>query len=348
MSNPEIPVTCANCGHAFLAQAKHAGTEVSCPECSNPTAVPAAAESAAELAPPPATLKAPRRRPTKPTPLKRPPPTSLMPKKASTDAETTPRSQEGSSAAESEADPVEEGTPATPPPVAKKTSPLHTKPKCPECGRSMEKDTVICLNCGYDLRGEVPATKPTMVSEPKTSRPIAPILVAVILVCSAAFYIFGMKKGPAPSPPAGESAPPENPAAEPAPFDPASAPAPAEEPATGETSQSENPDAPSQEIVPVEDSAVSAERQRVIDRLDAQQPLFVAGDVTLLRTQDGTVYRGKIIEINDTAVRLYYQGSEGEVPIRALTPRSRSQIDPAFREQLIEELTKREQDREAE
>lgn len=325
---PIIEVTCMDCGHRFEVPRSATSRETICPQCGKTVPIGEAANSPTGAAPTvkPGVLK----------PLKTKTPKPIFPRaqrhELAAEADEPEPAEAGQDPGEPESD--EAAEPDAPPAAAesRKTFPgkrkadLKTRPRCPECGASMGLDAVVCVQCGYDRRGPQAAGPVPAVAAGKRRLPMPAILAIVLLAVAAIGYALFLKRppaaaGPEPAGPA-EPAPASPPVVEPepAPETPAAAaPAPAEaEPAA--------PAAPEE----------PESRRQVRARLDAQYPLLRPADPARLVTRDRATFNGKIIEVTESAVRLYYQGSESEIPLGLLMPESRAQVDPAYREQMID------------
>jgi hypothetical protein len=276
-------------------------------------------------------------------PMANPPRAPLEPKPAPAPAAEPPPAAPETAAAPRPADPEPETPiqPAAAPRRSKLKGELKTRPRCPECGASMDEGAVVCMHCGFDQR--VPEEPEVQAPPPRKPLPVVPIAagLAVVAVLFAAFHFLG-GSGEEDAPPAVSEPPPmeeSDPFAEEDPdwLAPPVTPAPAaEEPIAEEaTAAVEEPSpppavAPGPAPRPLDPAAQAA--AEVQARLDAEFPLLQIDDMAAIRLDDGSGLRGRIVNINAQRVSIRVSGTVRDISLERLDHTSRLRIDPLYRD----------------
>lgn len=184
---------------------------------------------------------------------------------------------------------------------------------CPLCGRTVAKDAVLCVFCGYDFA----TGKRVVRARPKKSYAWLVALVVLLAAIVAAWWWFGHR--------------------------------PPMEQAREWTAQVEEVVAEKfeavQQVVAEKKALAEQRREKMREELrrkfEAAEPMWVAGNNVVLRRRTGVVTRGKLVGVDgrDGVQFVVVEEEDGErveVPMKALDAQSRRRIDAEFREKWVE------------
>jgi hypothetical protein len=79
----------------------------------------------------------------------------------------------------------------------------------------------------------------------------------------------------------------------------------------------------------------AAERAGLVEKMDRLHPLYAEGEQVALRTTDGIVHRGVLVEKTEEAVVLADGDEKTTLELAELDTPSRSRCDPTYRERYI-------------
>lgn len=351
--------TCPDCGHSFTPDAASPEGVVACPNCTKPVSVPKPVSTASEPKKARASLGKPLAKPS-PKPVAAPPPQS----------EPVSEPPPASKATVSLADEPEPPEPAAPPPAAESSearpkASLRTRPKCPECGNTMEDNAVICVRCGYTSQDEEAAAA-SAAPAPRRRLPIRNVAIGIVALAACVLgYHFLVGPGDEP----GDDDPfdatsdlaviddplaDEEPTwlAEPKPEPELEAASPVTE--TTADPEPEPEPQPEMPVIPTPDPALELpedplERATVVvaAEMESRFPMLQIDDMAAIRLDDGTGLRGRIVDINPRRVSIRVAGGVlvRDIRLDRLHNTSRVRVDPVYREAFQEHYVQQEHQR---
>jgi hypothetical protein len=225
---------------------------------------------------------------------------------------------------------------------------------CPGCGKPLAVGSIICVECGYDMRSR----RRIRAAGERMPSPI--VLLGVLigaLAAAAVLYVRWKNDGTHPAPPPATAAQPPAAITEhrvadsPADAAPAGEAPASVEPATAtaEATVTETSAEPASSGVNAESAAENTEEDwaelaaRHLARLraeaDRRSPMFELGKAVELRLTNGLVRRGIFRGLDGSALLLEAEERES-IPLDKLDRNTRLRVDSAYRERYLEYLTR--------
>lgn len=211
--------------------------------------------------------------------------------------------------------------------------------RCPSCGAMMTVDSILCVQCGYNLETGRRA------GEERRRSPVFQYLLwgaGLVILAGLARSLYNQRAGRAagpeiiPPPARSEAAKPAAPAA--------AAVTSAQALAAGVATQAAAEAAAEQARQEEQKRQAELEqeyRAGLTRQIDRRYPPFAPGATSVLRRVNGLVHRGVYVGVQKDTVVIFADKQRVEVPLKALDQASRLRCDAAFRKQLIDYQVKK-------
>ncbi len=217
---------------------------------------------------------------------------------------------------------------------------------CPACNENIPSDAVLCVHCGFDMRAN--SEQGPSISPVKRVSTNVFLIVSSLIACIAIALLLWQLLG---------SAEEETPLiTRSQPYEPdQSIGTSTSEVIDTETGYEQEPlDEKIEHVEELDGMDTTNEemqsqqmellRTSLRDQLDAEIPLQQIGDEVALRQHDGFIYRGRILAMRGDRLALTEEGLRHTVLYEHLDSQSRLAVDRHFREEMIEQRVRTQQE----